>query len=257
MPELPDLQVFSQNLTRHLAGKKLGKLVINKRAKINSSVTAMKKALEGATLSKVYREGKELRFAFRNKHILGIHLMLRGKLQWLEEETAPKNMLVEFHFDNKNLALTDFQYNARLTLNPATSDIPDALSAKAGIKFWKQALNSKAQVKNILLDQHVVRGIGNAYADEILWDARISPFSKAAAIPGKRIEKLIRSIKRVLKNAEKRVKKADPKIIGGEIRDFLVVHNSRKKKTPSGATIKTKQGSGRKTYYTDEQQLFK
>jgi len=257
MPELPDLQVFSQNLDKQLAGKKLEKINVFKKAKTNVSGAALKKTLEGQSLKRVYREGKELRFAFQDKNILGLHLMLRGKLSWIGEGDEISNTLLEMFFSaGKAIALSDYQYNARITLNPEEARAPDALSNEVNEKFWKEKLQTRATIKNLLLDQHIVRGIGNAYADEILWDAGISPFSISKQIPAARIKALARSVKKVLKNAEKQIKKAEPGIIGGEIRDFLLIHNSKKKQSPTSATIKQKTAGGRKTYYTAEQELF-
>jgi formamidopyrimidine-DNA glycosylase len=76
-------------------------------------------------------------------------------------------------------------------------------------------------------------------------------------IPAEKIAKLARSIKTVLKNGLKQIRKIDPTIIGGEFRDFMVVHNSKKKKSPNGAAIKHKMLNSRKTYYTSEQKLYK
>ena len=257
MPELPDLEVFSRNLQKKLAGKKLEKLHLLKGANSSLPEKKLKKALERKKLQRVYREGKELRFAFSDETILGIHLMLRGRLYWLEEEKPAKHTLAVFNFSgNLSLALTDPQYRARLTLNPKEAKAPDALSKNAGLAFWKEKLQSKAGIKNLLLDQHVVRGIGNAYADEILWDAGISPFSIAQKIPMLKIKKLASSVKMVLEKAEKQISKSEPGIIGGEIRDFLLIHNAKKKKSPHGAPIQIKVNGGRKTYFTKEQELY-
>jgi formamidopyrimidine-DNA glycosylase len=258
MPELPDLQVFSRNLTKQLAGKTLEKINVSTGAKINVPKAKLKKELEGQKLARVYREGKELRFAFKNNAILGVHLMLRGKLFWFEEKNPHKHTLLEMIFSNPGyaLALTDFQRKATVTLNPSPSDVPDALSKEVNLSFWKDQLQSRATIKNLLLDQHIIRGIGNAYADEILWDAGISPFSVSNKLPAAKVKSLAASVKKVLTKAEKQIAKADPDIIGGEIRDFLLIHNADKKKSPGGATIKKTEGA-RKTYYTDEQKLFK
>jgi formamidopyrimidine-DNA glycosylase len=255
MPELPDLQVFSRNLNKVLRGKKLLKI---KLPGIKSSLAAnIKKSLEAQKLVKVYRDGKELRFAFQNKKILGIHLMLRGRLQWATFGTDLKHVLTELIFENKTLILTDYQRRARIFLDPPATKVPDALSKQVNEKFWKDTLQSKAGIKNLLLDQHQVRGIGNAYADEILWKAGISPFSVSNKIPASKIKMLARSVKAVLADAEKKIAKAEPGIIGGEIRDFLIIHNAKQKKSPSGAAIKKKSSGGRPTYFTNEQELFK
>jgi formamidopyrimidine-DNA glycosylase len=131
------------------------------------------------------------------------------------------------------------------------------LSKEAGLKFWRDILKSGAGIKNLMLDQQVIRGIGNAYADEILWTAGISPFSKANQIPVKKIPQLVKAVRSVLQSAEKQIQKKEPGIIGGEIRDFLCIHNSKKKKSPAGAPILFAIKGGRKTYYTREQQLYK
>jgi formamidopyrimidine-DNA glycosylase len=257
MPELPDLEVFSANLNKKIKGKTLTQVSFGKRINSNVSTGALKKAITGMRLTKVQRFGKELYFIFSQKQVLGIHLMLHGYLYWVDEEPK-KHTLATFTFSNKiQLGLSDFQYQARLTLNPKEPDAPDALSKKVNATFWKEALQSKAAIKKLLLNQQVVRGIGNAYADEILWKARISPFSISSKIPAAHIRLLDGSIKQVLKDAQKNIRKKEPGIIGGEVRDFLAVHNSQKKKSPGGAAIKKQMVGGRKTYYTSEQKLFK
>lgn len=155
----------------------------------------------------------------------------------------------------KGLALTDFQKAATPTLNPKANDTPDAL--EVDIDYLKTRLaKTRSAVKTVLMDQKVLRGIGNAYADEILWDAKLSPFSAANKIPEAKIKTLLKSIKDVLQNAEKEILKIQPDIISGEIRDFLNVHLPKQKQTTTGSVIHQKEIGGRKTYYTDEQELF-
>ena len=112
------------------------------------------------------------------------------------------------------------------------------------------------EIKNILLDQNIIRGIGNAYSDEILWQTGISPFSKANAIPVEKIKELAKNIKKVLKNATNKIYKNHPDLIHGEVRDFLDIHTKKKLKSPTGATIKIADRGMLKTYYTDEQVLY-
>ena len=107
------------------------------------------------------------------------------------------------------------------------------------------------------MDQKIIRGIGNAYADEILWDAGISPFSVCNKIPDEKIKRLPRSIRSVLQDAEKQIRKSKPDIISGEVRDFLKIHNAKKEQSPTGGKIHHKMANSRITYYTDEQELFK
>lgn len=258
MPELPDLQVFSRNLHKKLEGKKLKKLLLPVTNKIKAPVAEFKKAFEGQELQQVYREGKELRISFANGNVLGLHLMLHGDLHLFEDKNENKNTVLEMIFDdNTGLALTDWQKMATPTLNPEARETPDALSEDVNADFLKQRLQkTRTTVKNLLLDQHVIRGIGNAYADEILWHAGISPFSVCNKIPDEKIKVLAKSIKKVLKDAEKQIMKTHPDIISGEVRDFLQIHHSKKTKSPTGAAIQNKVSGSRKTYFTEEQELF-
>lgn len=257
MPELPDLQVFSGNLNRMLKGKKLDNVKLNLSPNANVSASVLKNTLVGQTVKKVHREGKELHFQFSKDDVLGLHLMLHGAMTITETNEVVKHAVLELMFYNdKKLMLTDWQRAAKIRLNPEESDVPDALSKKVNFEFLKTALQKRTTIKNFLLDQKIVRGIGNAYADEILWDAGISPFSICKAIPDKAIKKLAHSIHKILVDAEKKIKKADPQRITGELRDFLVIHTSKKKTSPTNAPIKYEMVSSRKTYYTDEQELF-
>jgi formamidopyrimidine-DNA glycosylase len=257
MPELPDLQVFSRNLEKKLKGKTLTRFNILQDKKLNVPKAKLKKALEGAKLKAVYREGKELRFAFANGHILGMHLMLKGRLHWYGETEEVKHVIAELIFKDQGIILTDYQKKASLTLDPATKDAPDALSNEVNYSFLKQALSKKkTNIKAFLLDQKNIRGIGNAYADEILWEAGISPFSVASAIPDGKIRILAKKIRSVLTQAEKQILKIDPNLITGEERSFLKIHNSTKKKSPKGGTIQNEMLNSRITYYTAEQELF-
>jgi len=257
MPELPDLQAFSYNLDKKLAGKTLKQVNIVNAKKLNVAHQELKNTLEGQKLDQVYREGKELYIKFSKGDVLALHLMLHGRLFLFEGKNDNKYPIIEFLFsDDTGLALTDFQGIANPTLNPADKDSPDALSKDAGIDYLTSRLQkTKTNIKTVLLDQNIIRGIGNAYADEILWHAGISPFSTSNKVPADKIKELVKSIHSVLKDAEHEILKANPDIISGEIRDFMHIHNSKKTHSPKGAEIKIKDGS-RKTYYTDEQELY-
>jgi formamidopyrimidine-DNA glycosylase len=257
MPELPDIEVFSRNLKKMYGGKKLAKIKIVNNKNIKDSQKALSKALEGEKIKDVYRSGKEMRFLFSNGKILGMHLMLTGDLIPFEGKNERKSTKVEFHFEDGNkLALTDRFKNAFVKLDPEDKEGIDALDPKLNYRFLKKALDRKAAIKNILLDQNVIRGIGNGYSDEILWHCRISPFSKANAIPDDKIRELAKTIKKVLKNATNKIAKNYPGLIHGEVRDYMDVHTKKKDKTPTGAKIKIAERGMLKTYYTDEQMMY-
>ncbi|QQL48663.1 Fpg/Nei family DNA glycosylase [Mucilaginibacter ginkgonis] len=256
MPELPDLQVFARNLDKKLGGKTLERITVNsKKAKTPNAEFA--KALHGQKLKKVYRDGKELFFDF-DEHTLGLHLMLHGQLFRFDGKNEQKYTVVEMIFKGgEGLALTDWQGAANPTLDPEESKAPDAFDKAVTPKWWQDSLGKKkSAIKNVLLDQKFIRGIGNAYADEILYDAGISPMSVANKIPADKVKVLAKSVKKVLEDAEKQITKSKPDIISGEVRDFLKVHHTRKGETDKGEKILVEKGS-RKTYYTEGQELYK
>lgn len=256
MPEIPDLEAFSRNLTRSLKGATLEKIATHKRTKVRPSAAALRKDLTGRKLKRVYRDGKQLRFEFAGSKLLGVHLMLHGEFRWAEGK-KPAYVIAEFTFSGKKvLWLTDFHFQANLFLDPEPSEVPDVLDAGLGLRFWKSFLDTDSMVKNLLRNQDVLRGMGNAYTDEILYEAGISPFSIARKIPIEKIRALIKAIKKVYKNASKEIQKNNPEVIGGEYRAFMKVHNSKREHSPSGYEIHKKTVGGSRTYFTDEQVIY-
>lgn len=259
MPELPDLEIFSKNLDRKLSGKQLEEINVKNIKRLNVSAKELQGTLEKQTLKRVYRTGKELYFEFDNDAILSLHLMLKGELHLLKNEESPKYTIIQLLFkDNVSLALTDFQGMAKVALNPPEDETPDALAKGLDMHFFEKLFAEKrAAIKNVLLDQHIIRGIGNAYADEILWEAGISPFSSANKIPLTKLKDLAKALRHVMENAIKQISSAEPDLISGEFRNFLKIHNSSKTHSPSGVPIQIKKSGARKTYYTQEQEIYK
>lgn len=258
MPELPDLEVFSANLDQTFAGKELISVEVPYDKKLNVSADQVREKLTHQKLKSVTRSGKELLFNFEKGDILSLHLMLRGQLHFFEETHEIASPILELLFDGgRGLVLSDFQKQAMATLNPDLVGAPDALAKDVNADLLSRLLYGKrAVIKNILLDQQQIRGIGNAYADEILWEAKISPFSVAGKIPVNKIKDLEKAIKEVLSAAVVQIRKAQPGSITGEFRDFLKVHTQQKSHSPGGAEILIKKTGARKTYYTAEQELF-
>ena len=253
MPELPDIHVFAKNLDAVFAGKVLRKIKVVNGKKLADTAAALSKALEGKRLKKIYRSGKELRFDFEGGTLAGIHLMLTGDMFIFEKENTHHSTIVELYFEGgKNLALTDRMRNAYFRLNPEDKEGVDAM--ELDFKTLKSILNRKSTIKNILLDQDLIRGIGNGYSDEILWETRISPYSIASAIPDEKIKELVKVIPGLLTDAAKKIDKAHPGKINDEAKEFLKIHRNPDK-SPTGRPIQIDTKGSRKTYYTDEQVL--
>ncbi len=257
MPELPDIEVFTKSLHEIFAEKKLTRIKIINGKKLVDSPAAFTKALAGKTLQKVYRSGKEMRFQFSGNTLLGIHLMLTGDIFVFEKKNDHHSTIAELYFENKGLALTDRMRNAYLKLDPEDKLGVDALSKQLTLKYLKKALQRKTTIKKILIDQDVIRGIGNSYSDEILWAARISPYSVACAIPDNKIADLLLAIRKVLKDATKQISKKYKGRINVEVKEFLKIHTKITERSPTGKPIIIDQHGMMKTYYTKEQKLYK
>ena len=258
MPELPDVEVFTRNLDRQFAGHKLEKIKIVNGKKLPDKAVAYSKALTGKTLKKVYRSGKEMRFEFSGNVLLGLHLMLTGDVFVFEGKNTNNSTIAEFYFSKGiGFALTDRMKNAHIKLNPVDKDGVDAISKEMNFRFLKEALQRKKMIKGLLTDQNIIRGIGNSYSDEILWEARISPYSIAEAIPETKVKELVKVIKRILTKEIRNIEKEQAGKVNGEVKKFLKIHTTKLKDSPTGAPIIIDKKGMMKTYYTKEQVLYK
>jgi len=257
MPEIPDLNVFRKNLAKELIGKSLSNLHILIDRRLKHTEAELKQALEGQTLTAIERIGKELHFVFNNGHTLSVHLMLHGTMYWYTNENDNRFTIAELRFiDGTGLAITDWQKAVILQLDPKLTKVPDAMDLPAGY-LNKALMKFSRSVKTVLTDGKTVGGIGNAYADEILYEAKISPFSVANKIPPDKVKILAKAIETVLVNAEEHILKNFPDTITEKVRDFLQVHRPKQNLTLAGEGILKAQIDKRKTYYTEGQELFK
>ena len=256
MPEIPDLNIFSNNLANRLVGKTLENIRIIVPRKLKTPEAAFVAALVGQKLPAINRVGKQLYFIFNNGHVMSLHLMLYGSMHWFESENENKFTIVEMIFsDVTGLAITDWQKSVMLSLDPEISKVPDALPLSEG--YLDTALKKISRpINTVLTDGKVVQGIGNAFVDEILYAAKLSPFSIANKIPKKKIGILTKAINKVLIDAEAHIIKNFPDTIAEKERDFLMVHLPKHKLTPKGETILVAEIASRKTYFTEGQELF-
>ncbi|TSJ41052.1 Fpg/Nei family DNA glycosylase [Mucilaginibacter corticis] len=256
MPEIPDLNVFCTNLAKRLAGKTLSsiRILIDRRLKLPEA--AFRSALEGKELTAIKRVGKQLYFVFGDAHVLSVQLMLYGSMHWYTGNNENKFTIAELLFsDDTGLAITDWQKAVILTLDPEVPDVPDALDLPEGY-LYPVLKKAGKPIKTVLQEGKVIQGIGNAYVDEILYEAKISPLSIAAKIPEQKIRDLGKAISQVLTDAEAHIRKNFPDTITEKERDFLKVHLPKHKLTPKGEPILVTEIAKRKTYYTAGQELY-
>jgi formamidopyrimidine-DNA glycosylase len=259
MPELPDLVIFKRNLEKLLLGRRLDRVSMYRANWVSGSPEDWMARLPGGTLDEILRNGKELFFRFSNGHTISVHLMLRGRFDLVAQDNAVKDRSACFYFKDAGLlVLSDPKGWLRLSFNPPLPEPPDALSPELNLDYLRACLtiSKNSTIKEFLTDQTVVRGIGNAYVDEILWDCSISPFSSPSKIPGALVDKLLASTRGILLGAIDSLEKLTPDAINGEHRSFLKIHVPEKEFAPTGELIRVEKLSGRLTYYTDRQVLY-
>ena len=185
MPELPDLEAYSKNLEKAVAGKPVREVVVYRPEKLNVGKEQINSALTASQISAFRRDGKEMLILFDNGRIVGIHLMLEGKFHVVSDLKSVDFKMVAFDFGERFLVVSDPTGWAKMVLAPERPATPDALSPDFSRAYFLEKLREKKSknIKAFLIDQSIVRGIGNAYADEILWEAKVSPESKAGRLP--------------------------------------------------------------------------
>lgn len=256
MRELPEFQVLANYLNSCFKGKILVDLKVKNTKKLKDIQVQLDQHLKGNILKSIYRYGKELHFQFVNNVVLGMNLMLHGNIQIFEKTNENEFTVIELFFNKgKGLALTDWQGNATIKLDPKENEGIDALS-KELYDHLLSAMQNKAKIKAMITNEKVIRGIGNVYADEILWEAKISPFSVASAIPEFKIKALANAVSKVLLNAEKQLTSKKMLLLPSEPHNFLKIYGKEGENSPNGSIIKVNKVARHSTYYTDEQELY-
>ncbi len=258
MPELPDLAVFAENLQACLQGRKVLSVECEGAIRLNTSPERLRDSLCDTSIASVRRDGKEIALTFSNQTTLFVHLMLKGKFFITSDPSTVSSRALTLGLGDDSLVVSDPDPKAHvaLKLNPPPSSVPDALEVDGAYLRRKISERPRLRVKAFLIDQTILRGIGNAYADEILWQARVAPQSAVGKIPDRVIEELLVSIRSVLTDAIVEIKKRRPNTIAGEVRDFLRVHNPNRSESPTGHRIRRENVASRMTYFTEEQVLY-
>ncbi|MCM0082842.1 formamidopyrimidine-DNA glycosylase [Geomonas sp. Red32] len=260
MPELPDLTVFAANLAKAVTGKAIAAVEFRGK-RLNAAPGELSRSLVSRRVAAVERAGKEISFRMDNGAALFVHLMLKGVFQFSDSEHVlqlPSLILALCFSDDTALAVTDPKRLAAVNLNPRVDErVPDALAVTREYLENVFRQRPRVPVKTLLIDQKVVKGIGNAYSDEILWKARISPKSLAGKVPSEGVDALVEAIPAVLRHAIDELKRRTPDAISGEMRDFLNVHVSGRKLSPTGHPIIKEEINSKITYYTEEQRLYR
>jgi formamidopyrimidine-DNA glycosylase len=207
MPELPDVTVYVDRLAAKVVGHVLECLRIGHPFLLRSVVPPVS-AIEGRTVVAVERLGKRVVIALEGELFVVVHLMIAGRLVWLASgaKTGGRNALAWFEFDVGTLALTEAGKQRRASLHIVEGRAALRALDAGGIDVMTASLADFAArlaaenhtVKRSLTDPRLFSGIGNAYSDEILHRARLSPLALTQSLDAATIERLLAAIRATL-----------------------------------------------------------
>jgi formamidopyrimidine-DNA glycosylase len=207
MPELPDVTVYVERLRALVVGQVLEGIRLASPFVLRT-VTPSPKDLVGARVEGIERLGKRIVFAMEGDRFVVIHLMIAGRLRWHppKAKLPGKLALAGFDFPNGTLIFTEASGKKRASLHlvqgrAGLADFDrgglDVLAA-TGRQFAERLRSERHTVKRALTDPTLFDGIGNAYSDEILWAAKLSPFRMTTAMEDEEVARLHKAAKQQL-----------------------------------------------------------
>lgn len=211
MPELPDITVYVEALRERIAGHKLNQVLIRSPFLLRSTSPPVA-AAHGRVVREVRRVGKRIAIGLEGDLWMVLHLMIAGRLHWRPADAkrgvkpGAKNLLAILQFDCGELVFTEAGSQHRASLHMAAGE--DGLSAldahglqvlEADLGAFQEVLTSANHtLKRALTDPRLFSGIGNAYSDEILHRARLSPVTMSAKLTPVEIGRLYAATREVL-----------------------------------------------------------
>jgi formamidopyrimidine-DNA glycosylase len=209
MPELPDITVYIEALERRILGRVLEGIQIRGPFLLRTVKPPME-AIQGHTVTELRRVGKRIALKFDNGLWLVIHLMIAGRLHWSEKRVTPdgRRTLAALDFDSGTITLTEAGTKKRASVHVVEGDEELAKLDPGGLEvlsttldeFRTMLISSNHTLKRALTDPRLFSGIGNAYSDEILHAARLSPVKLTQRMKSEEIERLYEGIQTTLKH---------------------------------------------------------
>ena len=235
MPEIPDLEAIRGFLNERVGGTKIERAEFLIPVVFRVTKDDFVRILEGNSFLEIKRHGKFLLFPLADGHVLVINAMLTGRFQYVEPERkrrAKTCMLVALddghelrYWDERLMGKVYLVQMDKLLHVPQFADMgPDALEISRD-EFKERIRKFTGQIKNILVNQRFIAGIGNAYADEILFSANIHPYRKRTTLSDADIDRLCDSIHKVFDWAMPIIAELMREELSyEEWRDFLKIH---------------------------------
>ncbi len=214
MPEIVEIEILRKESSERLKGKKVKEIVVNKESLLNISGEELSPLLKGKVFSGARRKGKILILDFSGGISLAIHFLLTGYMRLLKKCDKEKVQVGILFEDGECLAINGIMRGGFVKALKSSEVFNDPAIKKTGIDAMSPELTAeklleifekykKKKVKQVLMDQSVIAGIGNAYSDEILFRAGILPTRKCGEIGKEEAEKIVSSMREVFEEAEK------------------------------------------------------
>jgi formamidopyrimidine-DNA glycosylase len=215
MPEFPDIAVYLEALERRVVGRRLDRILLADAFVLRTARPPID-LLEGQRIVALRRLGKRIAFSFDSGLWLVLHLMIAGRLQWADGAAKPagRNVIATFRFENGTLTLTEAGTKRRAALHVVANEEGLAAHDPGGLDvftcsaadFAHALTKENHTLKRALTDPHLFSGIGNAYSDEILHAARLSPVTLTQKLTGAEIARLHQAVRDVLQQWTERLR---------------------------------------------------
>ena len=209
MPELPEVEAAMEVLRRRAKGRTIERVRLLHPALRRRVRPAALKALSGARVARVERRGKHQLLHLDDGRVVHVHFRMNGDWEHGRSDVElPRFARAVIDFEGgTRLVLVDSRALGTLDVHPAGAELVLGLGPDAADRGWTAAslgqslANRRGPIKPVLLDQKLVAGLGNIYAAEALWRARISPFHRADALTKTQVRALRSAIAAVIKRA--------------------------------------------------------
>jgi formamidopyrimidine-DNA glycosylase len=206
MPELPEVETTVRKLRGKLRGRRIKRFKATWPRKVFPSVAGVRRAVVGRRIEKLSRRGKYIVFHLDDGSVLLVHLGMSGSLSVDDKDATHVRAVWELD-DGGRLMFSDARKFGRIRaakdLNKALCKLGlEPLSKRFSPSALQKALASRSrQLKPLLLDQSVVCGLGNIYADESLYRARLHPLAQSDSLSSAQVKRLHRAIVDTLRRA--------------------------------------------------------
>ena len=244
MPELPDVSIYVEALERHVGGRRLDRVRL-RSVFLLRSVAPPPDALQGREVTRVERLGKRVVLGFEGGLFAVLHLMIAGRLRWRRPGCPiPKGMgLAAFDFTHGSVLFTESGHKKRASLHLVEGEEGLRAFERGGREVSELDAGEFAEVlrrenhtlKRALTDPRILSGIGNAYSDEILHAACLSPFKQTRSLSAEEIGRLHRAARETLRNWTRRLRAEVGESFPEKVtafREGMAVHGRYRKPCP-------------------------